>query len=458
MPAPVRGRVRDTAELAAIPAGPVLSAALAGVDPARLCGFDLVELITARGRQVAYEQAQLLAGIHELAYTPPSVGAEVRRAAEPDEYVVEEVAFALAWTSNAAYTQVGLALHAIDRLPAVFAALATGRIDLAKARVLCDELDLVEEPTARGIAEAVLAGGEGRRCTTGQLRQRLRRLVAAVDPDAVRARHRKAVADRCVDHVEYANGTSTLAGFYLPTDRAAAAWEHIDAIARATKAAGPAAGGGPPRSIAQIRADVFADLLTGIDPGHTGHATPTPGRGVINLHVGLSTLAHLSEHPGEIPGFGPVIADIARQVTAQMADRAHWRFTATDPNGHTVAEGRLRYRPSYHQRAFIHARDRTCRAPGCRRPATRCDIDHIHDWARGGPTTLDNLCCLCRRHHRAKHIAGYDIQRTVHGYDWTTPRGHRYTVIGDHSPPPTPTEHAFATYIAGHHTPGRLRR
>ena len=45
----------ETSELAAIPAGPGLSPALASIDPAALCGFDLVELITARGRQVSFE-------------------------------------------------------------------------------------------------------------------------------------------------------------------------------------------------------------------------------------------------------------------------------------------------------------------------------------------------------------------------------------------------------------------
>ncbi|WP_104525748.1 HNH endonuclease signature motif containing protein [Blastococcus atacamensis] len=50
-------------------------------------------------------------------------------------------------------------------------------------------------------------------------------------------------------------------------------------------------------------------------------------------------------------------------------------------------------------------RDRHCRMPGCRRRAGRCDIDHGHPFADGGPTACANLCCLCRRHHRIKTFA-----------------------------------------------------
>ncbi|RZK51922.1 MAG: HNH endonuclease, partial [Pedobacter sp.] len=44
-----------------------------------------------------------------------------------------------------------------------------------------------------------------------------------------------------------------------------------------------------------------------------------------------------------------------------------------------------------------------CRFPGCNQPATASDIDHTTDWQHGGPTNLDNLAHLCRKHHRLKH-------------------------------------------------------
>ena len=40
---------------------------------------------------------------------------------------------------------------------------------------------------------------------------------------------------------------------------------------------------------------------------------------------------------------------------------------------------------------------------------------HIRHWAQGGPTTLSNLALLCRRHHRAVHEEGYQLDREPDG-------------------------------------------
>jgi hypothetical protein len=84
-----------------------------------------------------------------------------------------------------------------------------------------------------------------------------------------------------------------------------------------------------------------------------------------------------------------------------------------------------RYRPTPAQRRFVTVRDRTCRHPGCGRPVARVDLDHVDAHADGGPTDCDNLCCLCRRHHRLKtHARGWRFVLTDHGVLWvTTPSG-----------------------------------
>jgi hypothetical protein len=40
---------------------------------------------------------------------------------------------------------------------------------------------------------------------------------------------------------------------------------------------------------------------------------------------------------------------------------------------------------------------------------------HLRHWAQGGPTTLSNLALLCRRHHRAVHEEGYQVERGPDG-------------------------------------------
>jgi len=67
------------------------------------------------------------------------------------------------------------------------------------------------------------------------------------------------------------------------------------------------------------------------------------------------------------------------------------------------------------------------------------------------------MCLLCRRHHMAKHQAGFKVRRGPHGTDWTTPRGHRYTVTNPDAAPSTYFERRFAATITGHTTPGKLR-
>ena len=55
------------------------------------------------------------------------------------------------------------------------------------------------------------------------------------------------------------------------------------------------------------------------------------------------------------------------------------------------------------QRSALAVRDRHCRFPGCDRPGSWCDAHHVWHWSEGGPTDLDNLVLLCRRHHRMLH-------------------------------------------------------
>jgi 5-methylcytosine-specific restriction endonuclease McrA len=83
------------------------------------------------------------------------------------------------------------------------------------------------------------------------------------------------------------------------------------------------------------------------------------------------------------------------------------------PDGSVMEVGaRTRTIPPAIRRALQH-RDRGCRFPGCRGRFTQGH--HIHHWAHGGPTTLSNLTLLCRRHHRAVHEEGYQVERTAAG-------------------------------------------
>jgi hypothetical protein len=201
-------------------------------------------------------------------------------------------------------------------------------------------------------------------------------------------------------------------------------------------AVGAGGGGGTPS------AGAGAPLAGGSGAVPPGVPMPTPRRGVVELLVPLTTLLRLTDLPGELQGFGPVVADIARQVAEQSTD-AQWRFSVYNRLGELVQHGITTARPIRDQpaggrrptaevAAFVRARNRTCVAPGCRRPSRGCDLDHTVDWVRGGETATGNLGPQCRLHHRFKHTSGADVVQSAPGYfGWTTPRGLQYVTRPD---------------------------
>ncbi|HEV8393382.1 MAG TPA: DUF222 domain-containing protein [Vicinamibacterales bacterium] len=64
-------------------------------------------------------------------------------------------------------------------------------------------------------------------------------------------------------------------------------------------------------------------------------------------------------------------------------------------------------------RRALAARDGRCVFPGC--TARRCDAHHLVHWVDGGPTALDNLVLLCRRHHTLVHEQAFGVERAANG-------------------------------------------
>jgi hypothetical protein len=158
-------------------------------------------------------------------------------------------------------------------------------------------------------------------------------------------------------------------------------------------------------------------------------ALPGPRRGVIDLQVPLTTLMGLTRLPGEVAGWGPIISEIATAVAREQTD-ATWRFSVYDRFGELAHHGVVRRRPAAADAAFVQARDRTCRAPGCRRAARGCDLDHTVDWQHSKDSRRCNLACLCRRHHRFKHESGAHLMQLSPGVlMWQTPLGRQYVTF-----------------------------
>ena len=391
-------------DLEAMAPGPRLAGLLAGVDRSRLSDHDMVRLMVARDRVVSHLQAERAADICEV----------TRRCGDDDltgEFATLEVGAALRLTRTAAQHEVAFAHDVTQRLPQAGELLGSGRVDVRRARVLADgTAHLSVESGRRVIGDVADRAGD---LTTGQLRALLRKLCLVADPEDAKTRLQHAVEDRRVVLEANPAGSANLLLLDLPPDVAAAARERIDHLARRLPGDG--------RSIDQRRADVAIDLLT-------GQSKPL-GRGMVDLTVDLQTLLGLADNPGELGGWGPVVADIARQVTDRQTD-GRWLATIIDDNGDPYAVA-VRRRPTTSQARQVRARHRTCVFPGCRRPARSSDLDHTRRHIDGGPTLEWNLAPLCEFHHRAKDEGGWRYRRRPNGdHIWTSPAGHRYVTSG----------------------------
>jgi hypothetical protein len=249
----------------------------------------------------------------------------------------------------------------------------------------------------------------------------------------------------------------------LPHPVAAAMCATVDAHARQAKA------DGDQRPIGQIRAEVMANttlrpwddsrpavtaelhvvapinslLPDPADPSLVGFPTgiaEVEGEPITWRHLralltaidavcpgGLQAPAGGSLHLDLLGAGGALLATLSRRAL----ERAVRRGCRLHPDGscrcglvgRPPATGN--YRATAAQRRWLRSRDQRCRHPGCPNKIGRTDLDHVVAHADGGATDCDNLCCLCRRHHRLKtHARGWSFHLDADGALLvTTPSG-----------------------------------
>jgi hypothetical protein len=143
----------------------------------------------------------------------------------------------------------------LRRLPMVWQALREGLIDYFRASAFVDCLYDLDETKARAIAQLLLERAQS--WTVSQLRERVNSHAHRADPTLAKRRYTRSVADRQVWLQPFTDGTAFLGASNLPPHQAAAAFDHLDRLARAAKAAGD------PRTLPQLRADAYLAMLTG---------------------------------------------------------------------------------------------------------------------------------------------------------------------------------------------------
>ncbi|HZC52029.1 MAG TPA: DUF222 domain-containing protein [Mycobacterium sp.] len=395
--------------------GPESVAGVSILEPAALSQGGRVDALVAIERQLAW-----LAGMQQrvLAVIAAADTAD-------DRWTREDVACALRLSGVTASRRLAVAQTLHERLPATLALLDRGAISYLHTMTLAEATYGLDADVAVAVETRVLTrAGEQ---TLGEFKRSLTRAVHALDPRRAEDQHQQAMTERRVVITPREDGMAELWAL-LPAEGAAALICAVDALAAATA-------NDDPRSADQRRADALIDLA--VTALHDPHLPRAHGlRPTIQVTVAASTLLGCDDQPGELTGHGPIPASLARRLAADQTGT--WRRLVTDPvTGKLLDYGRSTYRPPKDLAEFVIARDQHCTFPGCQRAAHRCDLDHQHPASSGGPTNTDNVAALCRRHHRAKHHAGWQPQRDIHTGDteWTSPTGHTY----QSSPPGYPT-------------------
>ncbi|MBP2185804.1 HNH endonuclease signature motif containing protein [Amycolatopsis magusensis] len=340
--------------------------------------------------------------------------------------VVDEVALELCLSKRAAEDLVRLARDVMNRLPNVLGAMEAGTLSRLSAAKISDVVAPLPDELVSEVDVALVDRITDK--NAGQIRRITRDLVHKVDPEGAEARARARRSERRIEIRHREDAMAQLLAV-LPVEVASTIYARVNRIARTMRSRKGK------RTADQIRADVFAELLL-------GERTGAP-RAEVFIHVAADAALGITDRAAELVGHGPIPASVARDIMKQP--NSVWRKVITDPgSGAPLDVGRSRYRPPAHLADYVRVRDRVCRMPGCHHPAQCADLDHHRARAKGGDTSCQNLCVLCRSHHRLKDAPGwkFDLDRETGELTITTPADRTRTT----KPTPLfpPAEHADA--------------
>jgi hypothetical protein len=408
----------------------------------------------------------------------------------PLRSMAAQIAAATRVSDRTVHQRIDASVMLVQQFPATLASLARGEIDRAHVQVIVDAGMGISDHDVRGTYEAASLD-IARRETPGRLRPAARLLAQRLHPVPLSERHRIAAEGRGVVVRDADDGMAEL----IATLPAVLAHGILDRLTRLARAAlderdnqltmqqrdpfPPVSSGGPAarRSLDEVRADAFADLLlTGHASAAASSAAIAPDEAIV-AHVsvtvpalalirdggGAGDFGHGSDtrraggavgsggagvpdiitDPAQLVGRGPIDADTARRLAGGATG---WDRVLTHPVSDTVLAVD-RYRPSEQLRRALRVRDEHCRFPGCRQPTQHCDLDHTIAREHDGPTELGNLAHLCRRHHTLKHNSAWRVTQRAGGVmEWTSPTGRVYPDLPArtlaftpaHTPPPPP--------------------
>ncbi|PBC41880.1 HNH endonuclease [Rhodococcus sp. ACPA4] len=330
------------------------------------------------------------------------------------ELAESEVGAVLTMGRAAAGKLIGLGFALKTRLHRTRAAMARGELDFyrvgliesATANVGDELIDEVERLLLEQVLAPPVDGGIG--LTGRRLTAAIDRIVARVDPEGMRERRRRALADRFVGVSAAEDGMARILGS-IPAEQARAFDGRLRELAMSVCRHDS-------RTYEQRRADALGALVSGStvlvcdcdrgDCPQDRSGLVIMRRPLVHVVVHDSALHAGSDEPAHLDGYGVISAEHARDI-AKDATIKEVRVPA-DPEPTPEPASASVYRPGAALDAWLRVIAGSCQWPHCDVPAWNCDLDHNDpfnhaDAAQGGKTVASNLSAFCRNHHRLKH-------------------------------------------------------
>ena len=315
--------------------------------------------------------------------------------------VAAQVALARRESPHRGQRHLGLARIVTTELPHTWAAWRAGRITEWKATLVARETACLSREDRAAVDAAVAADPERlESLSERELVAECHREAYRLDAESFVTRRRRAEADRHVS-LRPAPDCMTWLTALLPVK------EGVAAYASLTRRADSARASGDPRTKGQVMADeLVAAVGSRLD---TVQASSTLAGVHLNLVMTDTALFGSSDEPAHLDGYGPIPAELAREIVADACSRSEavWvrrLFTSPVTGELAATDSRTRLFPRGLGR-FIRLRDRFCRTPWCDAPIRH--TDHAEAWESGGTTNLVNGQGLCEACNHAKQAPGW---------------------------------------------------
>jgi len=364
----------------------------------------------------AVDRVLVEAGSHPEVFVDP-----VLLRGDPEDFGVRAAVADLAVRLNMAEGTVRDYWHIAQtlrkRTPALWAWFLDGEVSTQNARETAAVAAELPQQFWAEFEEQVV--GPARVLAPARFRAKARGIRDRLQTATLSEKHEVAVALRRVWKESDRDGMAWL-GAYLPAEMLELAMTRIDAIAFQLFSESDET-----RTMAQLRADVLADLLMGAESSTSVGIS-------LALTIPVMALLGQSDEPAVLQGVGPIDLDTARRLGARSPSVT--RLLTHPITGEILAMDPNQYRCDAEMTRWIRLTQPVCDFPNCGRPARQCDLDHTLARVDGGKTAAQNLSPRCRPHHGLKHQTKWQVttQPGKTRPTWTSPTGHQR----DADPPP----------------------